>query len=275
MTRKEVVAEIERCEKCGSFDTHIDPIPEEMIIPVDENYRYVGHRTFLEGVKYRLEKLLVVWPFTWYLNRFVLKTEYIGRENLKGLDAAVLTCNHIEKFDCLAVKYGARGHRTYEVGASFNNMKGFLGEMMRAGDMIPLNTTMRGKINFSRVVGEILEKRKEFLLIYPEAAMWWDYKKPRPYKSGAFTIAVKYNVPVVPQFITLKDLKKTDREGFHRQQFTVHIGKPIYPRADLNKKENVEYLSTAAFETCKQFYEDTYGIPLSYSCDKNEVHTYE
>lgn len=204
MTRRDVLAQIARCEAAGTFDVHVDPIPRELTLPVDESYRYVGHRTFFEGVKYRLEKLFCVWPFTWYENTFVLKTRYVGRENLRGLRAAVLTCNHVDKFDCLAVKYGARPHRTYVMAADFNNMRGFLGEMMRAGDMVPLNTTMHGRMQFARVVEEILTRRKKFLLVYPEASMWWHYEKPRPYKDGAFSFAAKYGVPVVPQFITFR-----------------------------------------------------------------------
>lgn len=268
MTRKEVMAAIDQAEKEGAFDRHVDPIPREIVIPVDENYHYVGHRTFLEGLKYRLYKFFVVWPATWYLNTFVLKTRYVGRENLKGLKAAVLTCNHVDKFDCLAIKYGARGHRTFTVAADFNNMKGFLGEMMRAGDMLPLNTTMKGRILFSRVVEEVLTKRKQFLMVYPEASMWWHYEKPRPYKDGAFSFAAKYDVPVVPQFITYRDLPKTDAEGIPFKAFTVHIGKPIYPDPAKTKKENIAALREQSFAFCKGVYEKVYGKKLTYTYDK-------
>ena len=46
MTRRDVLAEIARCEAAGTFDVHVDPIPRELTLPVDETYRYVGHRTF-------------------------------------------------------------------------------------------------------------------------------------------------------------------------------------------------------------------------------------
>lgn len=270
MRRREVLEEIERCEAAGIFDRHVDPIPRELTLPVDANYRYVGSRTFWEGLKYRLQKVFGVWPAIWYENKFVLKTRYEGRENLHGLKAAVLTCNHVDKFDCLAVKYGARGHRTYVVAADFNNMKGALGELMRAGDMLPLNTEMRGKIQFSRAVERVLQKKKQFLLVYPETAMWWHYRKPRPYKDGAFSFAVKYGVPVVPQFITFRDMDKEETEGLPRQQFTVHIEKPIWPREDLSRRENIAYLRDEAFAACKRVYERVYGVKLSYSCDGQE-----
>lgn len=271
MTRREVLSAIEESERAGIFDSHIDPIPQELIIPVTESYHYPNRRNFFEKIKFGLEKYLVVKPFILYQNKYVMKTRVIGREHLKGIGAAVLTCNHVAKFDCLAVQYGARGHRVFTVAAPFNNMKGFLGEMMRAGDMMPLNTTLHGMRNFNQMVEEVLTKKQEFLLLYPEASMWWHYKKVRPYKDGAFSIAAKYNVPVIPQFITFTEGSKKDEEGIPEMLFTLHILPPIYPKSEFSKKENTSYLKEAAFSACKAVYEEAYGIPLSYTCEKAEI----
>ena len=265
MTRLDVLHAIEDCEKKGTFDIHVDPIPEELIIPVTENYHYPTKRTLWEKIKFALQKFFIVKPFILYTTQHTQKLRVVGRENLRGLRAAVLTCNHVDKFDCLAVKHGARGHRTFVVAAPFNNMKGFLGEMMRAGDMLPMNTTMHGTASFNKEVEHILTKRRDFLLIYPEASMWWHYKKPRPYKDGGFYIAEKYGVPVVPQFITYRESGKKDAEGIDIPYFTLHIAKPIYPKKELSKQENIKYLRESAFEPCRKFYEEAYGETLSYT----------
>ena len=140
--------------------------------------------------------------------------------------------------------------------------------MMRAGYMLPLNTTVHGNIKFNKTIEKVLTKKKKFLLVYPEASMWWNYKKPRTYKDGAFNIAVKYNVPVVPQFITFKESKKYDKEGINIPKLTVHILKPIYPKNNLSRKDNIEYLKNEAFNACKEIYEQTYNIQLSYTCNE-------
>lgn len=266
MTRLDVLNEIEKSEKAGVFDRHVDPIPREIVIPVTEEYRYVSERKFWEKVKYALEKFFMVKPFTLYENKIVLKTRVVGRENYKGLKAAVLTCNHVAKFDCLAVQHAARGHRTFVVAAPFNNMKGLLGELMRAGDMLPMSESLAGLRHFNAAVEEVLVKRKNFLLVYPEASMWWMYRKPRPYKDGAFSIAAKYGVPVVPQFITYRDGKKVSEEGIREVYFTLHVMPPVYPKPELGKKDNTRYLKEAAFEACRAVYEREYGMPLSYNC---------
>lgn len=269
MTVNEIYKKIEESERAGLFDCHIDPIPAEIVIQVDENYHYVGHRTFFENLKYIIEKIVLVIPFTRLLNLIHYRTKYIGRENFKGLDAAVITCNHIQKFDCLAIQNGTRGHRTFVLAAPFNNMKGFWGEMMRAGDMVPMSSTRKGQIKFLRVVDDILKKRKKFLLVYPEGSMWRNYKKPRPYKDGSFRFAAEHGVPVVPQFITMTDRNKRDKEGDPLKKFTVHISKPIYPKSELSIKENTLYLKEAAFDFCKEVYEKTYGEKLTYLTEEN------
>ena len=55
---------------------------------------------------------------------------------------------------------------------------------------------------------DVLVKKKSYILIYPEQYMWWNYKKPRPFKDGAFRFACKHNCPVVPCFITIEDSKE-------------------------------------------------------------------
>ena len=54
MTRKEVLSAIEEAEREGAFDRHVDPIPEEIVIPVTESYHYPNNRTLLERIKFRL-----------------------------------------------------------------------------------------------------------------------------------------------------------------------------------------------------------------------------
>ena len=59
-------------------------------------------------------------------------------------------------------------------------------------------------MNFTSAVNRLL-KRGESILIYPEQEMWWNYKKPRPFKVGAFKMACRAGVPVLPTFITMQD----------------------------------------------------------------------
>ncbi len=112
---------------------------------------------------------------------------------------------------------------------------------------------------------DVITKKNNYILIYPEQYMWWNYKKPRPFKNGAFKFAVKYDRPIIPCFITMEDSKTNiDADGLPVQEYTIHIMKPIYPNKTLGYTEAVQELKNKNFEMCKQVYEATYKIDLKY-----------
>jgi 1-acyl-sn-glycerol-3-phosphate acyltransferase len=107
-----------------------------------------------------------------------------------------------------------------------------------------------------------------FVLIYPEQSLWWNYKKPKPLKRGGFDFAVKNNVPVLPMFITMEDSDVLDSDGFFVQEYTINIAAPIYPKKELSNRENIEYMMNENTRIWKEIYEESYGIALEYSTDE-------
>ncbi len=261
-TRLGVLADIEKYERLGEFDRHIDPIDESICLPVDENFPYIPRGTL--RLKYAFERIFYVNPFIKKTNRRDLRTEVVGRENLKGVGAAIVTCNHVNKFDCLAVKYAARGHKTYIIGARFNNMSGFLGEMMRAGGLLPLSDSPTAMKSFNRAISKRLSEGA-FVVCYPEQAMWWNYEKPRPFKDGAFSLAVMNKVPVVPMFITFRHSGELDSNGIEIKYMTIHIMPPIYPEEGAGRRHNVAAMREKNYRMCCEKYEEFYGRPLEYT----------
>jgi 1-acyl-sn-glycerol-3-phosphate acyltransferase len=94
--------------------------------------------------------------------------------------------------------------------------------------------------------------------------MWHNYRKPKPLKIGAFELAVKSGVPVVPCFITMRDSKFIGADGEPIQAHTVHIGEPIYPDLSLHKRDRAEKMMQENFEFNKKTYERVYNTELSY-----------
>jgi 1-acyl-sn-glycerol-3-phosphate acyltransferase len=119
-------------------------------------------------------------------------------------------------------------------------------------------------INFMSATNELL-KSGESILIYPEQGMWWNYKKPRPFKIGGFKMAYRAGVPVLPTFITMTDdPERFDENGYPVQRHTLHIMPPIYPDQTLGEKVGAEKMKDEAFALCKAKYEEVYGKQLSY-----------
>lgn len=263
-SRLQVLADIEKYELSGEFDRHVDPIDYSIVLPVGADFPYV--RRGVDKFKTFLKYQLVVKPFRRKTMREVIKPEVHGIENAKGIKSAVITCNHVNKFDCLALQHAFRKQKDkiYIVAAPFNNMKGAFGDGMRAGGMLPLPEDAAAMRHFIKSVDFYLQ-HDNFVVIYPEQAMWWNYKKPRVYKDGAYTFAVKNNVPIIPTFITYRPSGKVNEQGIEEMYLTVHVMQPIYPDPTLRRHENVAYMKKQNFAMCKAKYEQVYGEPLTYA----------
>ena len=146
---------------------------------------------------------------------------------------------------------------------NYTNFPGLYGFFFRNCDTLPLSSNAKTMVEFMKAVDTILQ-RKDFILIYPEQSMWWNYKKPKPLKDGAFKFAVRNDVPVLPIFITMEDSSIIQDDGFPVQKYTINIEKPIYPDKNLNKKQNINMMRDKNFDVWKNIYENFYDIPLEY-----------
>lgn len=205
-------------------------------------------------------------------NKLIIK-DVIGIENLQSVDSgAVVTCNHFNPFDSFAVesvfRYSGKSEdkKLYKVirEGNYTNFPGLYGFFFRNCDTLPLSSNKRTMVKFMKAVDTIL-KRGDFVLIYPEQGMWWNYRKPRPLKNGAFHLAARSLVPVIPIFITMKDSDIIGEDGFPVQEYYIHIEKAIYPDLSLSEKENVKLLKNKNYEVWKNVYEEFYGEPLTYT----------
>jgi len=204
-------------------------------------------------------------------NQFKI-TEMKGMEHFSDLKSgAIITSNHFNPFDSFAM------HLAYEASkqksrtfyriikeGNYTGFKGFYGFLMRNCYTLPLSSNMDTMKKFYSAVIAIL-KRGDFILVYPEQSMWWNYRKPRPLKKGSFVFACKAKVPVLPCFITMKDSDVLDDAGFPVQEYTINISEPLYPDQNLPYREQVEDLMKRNYEVWKDIYEKTYQTELSYS----------
>ena len=113
--------------------------------------------------------------------------------------------------------------------------------------------------------------RNRFILIYPEQEMWFNYRKPRPGKRGAFLFAAEYGVPVVPTFVEMVDLPEIVAPGFHDVKLILHVLPPIFPDPEKSARENSFIMCRADFEAKVRCYEQCYGRPLTYEFSKEDI----
>ena len=202
--------------------------------------------------------------------------EIVGLENLSGVQGpAFLTSNHFNPFDngihrTLAKQTG-RGHLVaISQGTNFV-MPGLNGFVLRNIDVIPLiqePSYMNGA--FRTLMQKHLDAGR-FILIYPEQEMWFNYRKPRPQKRGAFLFAAEYNVPVVPTFVELQDLDQEVAPGFRDVRTILHVLPPISPDPSLSARENSFAMCSADYAAKVACYQKCYGKPLTYDFEPSDI----
>ena len=204
-----------------------------------------------------------------------------GEENLSALqNGAIITCNHFHAFDNYVVFHCIRKHLPrkylYKVirEGNYTNFPGLYGYLFRHCNTLPLSSNRRTMVNFMSAVNTLLQ-RGESILIYPEQGMWWNYRKPRPFKIGGFKMAYRAGVPVLPTFITMTDDERLDGDGYPIQRFTLHIMPAIYPDKTLGEKAGAEKMKEEAYALCKAKYEEVYGVPLVYGEEEGDKETNE
>ena len=270
--RIRILQKIEELEQKGMFDVDAEDDPPTIPLQKEDiDYLREKRTNRIKGkIAYTVGEVFV--NDLLKNNKLIIK-EIKGMENLKNLESgAILTCNHFNPFDSLAIEKVFRlskqnkKRKMFKVirEGNYTNFPGLYGFFFRNCDTLPLSSSRETMVEFMKAVDVILQ-RNDFILIYPEQSMWWNYKKPKPLKNGAFKIAVRNKVPVLPIFITMEDSEIIGDDGFPVQEYTINIEKPIYPKDDLSDRKNMEYMKNTNYEIWKNIYEDFYKIPLEYT----------
>ncbi len=275
--RVEILHKIEQYEKEGRFDEDVETDPPSRVLLPDE-IEYV-QKSMTDKLKTKIA-FIIAHKFVNNLikdKKFIIK-EMKGLENFTNLDCgAVITCNHFNAFDSFAIQlaYEASGHkertfwRVIREG-NYTSFPGFYGFLMRHCNTLPLSSNRKTMQKFISATNELIQGGN-FVLFYPEQSMWWNYRKPKPLKTGAFTFAAKNKAPVLPCFITMKDSDVMGEDGFYVQEYTIHVAPPIYPDPALKTRRQVTDMMLKNYQVWKEIYESEYHIALTYTTDFDPV----
>ncbi len=271
--RVAILKKIEEYEREGRFDEDVEDDPPSRMLAPDE-IDYI-QKTMSQKLKTKVA-FMVARKFVRNLlddKKMIIK-EIKGLENFRNLQSgAVITCNHFNAFDSFAIQlaYEAANqpdrlfYRVIREG-NYTSFPGFYGFLMRHCNTLPLSSNISTMKKFMLAVQTLLSEG-HFILVYPEQSMWWNYRKPKPLKKGAYVFAAKSDVPVLPCFITMKDSDIMGEDGFFVQEYTIHIGKPIYPDHEKPYLQRVTDMMEQNAEVWKDIYEKEYQIPLSYTTE--------
>ena len=202
----------------------------------------------------------------------------IGLEKLDYVDltnGAIITSNHFNPLDSYNIRkiVEEKLHKKLYIVVQDTNlaMPGALGFLFNNIEVIPLSKSPNYIIKkFMPELKKILSKGN-FVLIYPEEEMWFNYKLPRPCKRGAYQFAHELDVPVISCFVKMTDTNITDNNEFNIVKYDVFINKIIYPEKNESVKSDSRKMAEVDYETRKKAYEDAYNKELKYEFDIEDI----
>lgn len=278
-SKKEVIKNIEKNVKEGEFNKKVelnDPVlsKEETKKILSRFYGIRKHK-----ILYFLESRFAYLFVDILGNKLNRSIELEGLENIKDINnGAIVTSNHFNPLDNMAIRKLIKERyrkNVYIVSQETNlAMSGFLGYLVNSLNIIPLCKNPRYIIStFRQELKKVLDKNN-YVLIYPEEEMWFNYRKPRPCKRGAYHFAAELGVPVIPCFVEIVDLDKKDNDEFNKVKYIVHVLKPIYPEKGKSVRENSKIMCEADYEQKVKAYEKAYNKKLDYAFDYSDIAGY-
>lgn len=254
----------------GKYNDKVEP--DDPVVDSEELRKAVlQHIASRRTIAYKCKNLLARAYVDMLMLRFSKGDCIEGLEKLKGLKGgAILTSNHFNPFDTgplrrLSRKTGRRRLWAVSTGTNFV-MPGINGFTLRYSDAVPiLDDSDYMYDTFRPMLSDVLQKGN-FVLVFPEQEMWFNYRRPRPCKRGAYLFAAENFVPVVSVFVEMRDCDKwlpsassPDNEGhFTQVNCTVHVLDVIYPDSNLSVRENSKMMCERDNELRRQAYERIY-----------------
>lgn len=273
--RDQVIENIQRATARGEFNVCVEP--DDPTPSADER------KELREGFLRRFPTMrfracnyaarAIAGTVTALVNR---KTPVYGIEKVAGIQGgAIVTSNHFSPVDNTVVRTFLRqvGKRYMPVVGSEVNlaMPGLFGFLMNYADIIPISTNPDYmKHDFESLLGNRLSAG-EYVLMYPEQEMWFNYRKPRPCKRGTYYYAALFNVPIISCFVEIRDLDELEAPNFMEVSYDMHVLDPIYPNPEKTVRENSVIMCERDYKQKVAAYEAAYGKKLDYRFSVDDI----
>lgn len=224
---------------------------EPLNFEIKDDYKYIIDNKILNCFSDLL--FIIITPILWILNKVMFGFEVEGVENLRKVSGGKITIsNHVHPMDCTMNGLINFPERTYFPTLATNFKIPFIRHLIRILYAIPIPKKQAQKEKFFEEINKAILDGKT-IHMYPEAALWPYYEKIRPFKKGAFKMAVEANCPIVP--ILYKFEEPDGIFALYKRKKCIHakVLEPVYPNLDLNKNEIAEDLQRRVMEEYNQY----------------------
>lgn len=186
--------------------------------------------------------------------RYGLRWRYEGkRKEYRIPGGAITVANHCYRHDCASVLTALHAHHHRRIPMFAPNFRTKDQIYLRIIGGIPIPPAEEGMsaMKAFNAAFDEFHRRGYWFHIFPEAKRWDWYKPLRPFQKGAFTMAYRYAMPIIPCAVTYRP-----RTGIYRwlgakeePLVNVIIGKPILPDTTQPRAAEVERLLNETHQT--------------------------
>ncbi len=201
-----------------------------------------------------------------------------GLENIKELDlsnGAIITSNHFNPLDTFIIRKLVEKVLKKDLYIVIQDtnlaMPGMLGFLMNYVNVIPVSKSpayLAG--TFKETLKSVLDTGA-IVLIYPEEEMWFNYRKIRPLKRGAYQYAAVLNVPVISCFTKIEDTDIPDNDEFNKTLYELNVLGVLYPDKDVSPRTNSINMLNQDYSWKKTAYEKLYNEKLDYTFNVKDI----
>ncbi|MDR1257333.1 MAG: 1-acyl-sn-glycerol-3-phosphate acyltransferase [Spirochaetaceae bacterium] len=172
-----------------------------------------------------------LWPVAQLINIVLYSTSYENRNKLRKFKGrAILVSNHTTFLDPVLMCGAMLPERMWQTLLERTVETPFLGKFTRLLGGAPLPPGGRG---IERIIesGENVFKHRRFLHFYPEGECYLYNQQIMPFKTGAFFVAARLNIPVIPLLTVFSEGRLKPKTFFARKfpKERLVVLDPVYP----------------------------------------------
>lgn len=267
-----VIRNIEQAVRDGRFNDKVE-INDPSLPPAAEKTVIKNYLASQHTWRHRVNNVIVRTGMNLTARWLGHGIQVTGQEHLAEVPgAAIVTSNHFSPVENLIVRKALGMPRLYIVSQTTNlKMPGTLGYVFNNADILPITSDIDYLAHgFPTLLENVLAHQRK-VLIYPEQEMWYNYRKPRPPKRGAYYYAARFNVPVISCFVAIHTLAKQVSPAFNKVGYSMQILPSIFPDPNKSVRENSLAMMQQDYQQKCQAYEQVYHRKLTYQFTEEDI----
>ena len=253
MKMKGVIENVESIEELENLEQNENANIIDLWTPcefnIDEIYEYVPKEDSIFSICSDFIYYGIAYPILKVITKIIYDFKIEGKENIENLeDGAISVSNHVLFLDCAMIGLAFKDKKIYYTTQEESFKIPFVRKLIKLLRAIPIPKSIENRKYFLEAISNLL-KEKNIVHVYPEASLWPYCQKIRNFKNGAFDMAVRNQVPVVPCVFTFREPTGIRKIFKRKKDVTLKILKPIYSNGDKYIRQQIEELKEkVAFE---------------------------